>query len=85
VEARIGRYGNRAARSSDTTSCFTGISGGTFNVRSVSPTIAENTGPDTEPPKWLPAVGSSTETATTIRGSGIGAMPTNEARYLERS
>lgn len=56
--------------------------GGTFSARSVSPAIAEKTGPDTCPPKWLPAVGSSTDTATTIRGFGIGAIPTNDARYL---
>ena len=73
------------AVSSDTTICLTGMSGGTFSVRSVSPTIDENTGPDTWPPKWLPAVGSSTETATTMRGFGIGAIPTNDARYFDLS
>src|SRR5262249_15454876 len=71
--------------SSDTTICLIGISGGTFSERSVSPAIAENTGPDTWPRKWLPAVGSSTDTATTIRGFGIGAMPTNDARYFDLS
>jgi len=35
--------------------------------------------------QWLPAVGSSTETATTMRGFGIGAMPTNDARYFDLS
>src|ERR1700761_8947134 len=80
-----GAPGAGGAESSDTTICLTGISGGTFSARNVSPTMPENTGPDTWPPKWLPAVGSATATATTMRGFGIGAMPTNDARYLEWS
>jgi hypothetical protein len=35
------------AESSDTTICLTGICGGTFSERNVSPTMPENTGPDT--------------------------------------
>src|SRR5271154_3001641 len=82
---RVGAAGATGAESSDTTICLTGMSGGILSERSVSPAMAENTGPDTWPPKWLPAVGSSTDTATTMRGFGIGAMPTNDARYFDLS
>ena len=51
-------------------------------MRSVCCTTSLNTGAATSPPKYLPAVGSSTITATMMRGWPIGAMPTNQARYF---
>jgi hypothetical protein len=47
VAGVAGVVGAAGAESSDTTICLTGMSGGTFNERSVSPTMLENTGPDT--------------------------------------
>src|SRR5574343_899432 len=61
---------------------WTGASGLTPSVRSAPPMICENAGPATSPPKWPPAEGSSIITATTSRGSLIGATPTNEATYF---
>jgi hypothetical protein len=57
-----------------------GRSGATLSACSVLPAIAENAGPETWPPKCEPSVGSSIETATTMRGVDIGAIPTNDAR-----
>ena len=51
-------------------------------MRSVCCTTSLKTGAATSPPNHLPALGSSTITATMMRGWAIGAMPTNQARYF---
>src|SRR5207253_10528024 len=47
---------------------LTFMSGCTPSTRSVCCTVALNTGAATSPPKYLPALGSSIITATTMRG-----------------
>ena len=61
---------------------LTSMSGGTPSMRRVCCTTWLNTGAATSPPKYLPLLGSSIITATTMRGLLIGAMPTNQERYL---
>src|SRR5690606_36260011 len=48
-------------------------SGATFMARKAFAVIAANTGAATRPPKWPPTLGSSTITATTMRGFDTGA------------
>ena len=51
-------------------------------TRLVSDSRQVSAGAATSPPKYLPALGSSTITATMMRGCWIGARPTNQARYF---
>src|SRR5450830_708166 len=57
-------------------------SGATLSARKALAVTLAKTGPATVPPKWLPALGSSSITAMIRRGSDIGAMPTNEDTYF---
>ena len=54
-----------------------GSSGATASSRSAPPTTAENTGAETSPPMYLPAVGSSITTTAARRGLEAGARPAN--------
>ena len=66
-----------------TTICgLTFMSGCTPSMRRVCCTVALNTGAATSPPKYLPPLGSSIITATTMRGFSTGAMPTKKPRYF---
>ena len=64
-----------AGRASTAWSARSASSGATASSRSAPPTTAENTGADTSPPMYLPAVGSSITTTAARRGLEAGASP----------